>query len=139
MRIAATRLIEASPAAVWAVVSDPVRLPEWWPGVESVDPGRRGLVPGARWRLEGENRGRYFRRPTVTGMLFVLGVETNRRATFQLTGDRIDVELLLRDVEGGTEAELTIEAPPLIGMRRSFAQTVLRGLERAVTGDQPGS
>ena len=32
-----TRLLEAPPAEVWEVVSDPARLPEWWPSVQRVE------------------------------------------------------------------------------------------------------
>ncbi|HEX2125830.1 MAG TPA: SRPBCC family protein [Thermoleophilaceae bacterium] len=31
------RTIPADPAAVWSVVSDPARLPQWWPGVARVE------------------------------------------------------------------------------------------------------
>jgi hypothetical protein len=117
---------------VWEIVADPGRFRAWWPGVASLDPGRRGLVPGARWRVEGEARGRYFRRPLPGGELFVLEVEPLARVAFQLTGDRIDVELSLREVEdAATRADLVVEAPPLIGMRRAFAVNVLRALAAA--------
>jgi uncharacterized protein YndB with AHSA1/START domain len=31
------RLVSAAPADVWRVVSDPTRLPAWWPGVTRVE------------------------------------------------------------------------------------------------------
>lgn len=31
------RLVPATPAEVWRVVSDPTRLPAWWPGVKRVE------------------------------------------------------------------------------------------------------
>jgi uncharacterized protein YndB with AHSA1/START domain len=133
-KIAATRRIDAPRERVWAVVADPARFSDWWPGVASVDPGRRGLVPGARWRIEGERRGRYLRRPLPVGELLVLEVRATERVAFQLTGDRVDVELALRDDETGTTAELVVEAPPLIGMRRAFPGSVLRAL--AVTAQR---
>ena len=129
---AARRTIAAPRERVWAVVADPERLGEWWPGVTSVEPGRRGLVPGARWRIEGESRGRYLRRPMPAGELLVLETRAPERVAFQLTGDRIDVELLLREPEpGSTAAELVVESPPLIGMRRAFPGNVLRALDAA--------
>lgn len=36
-RVRRRRLLDAEPGAVWAVVSDPRRLPAWWPGVERVE------------------------------------------------------------------------------------------------------
>lgn len=32
-----TRVIEAAPNAVWALVSDPHHYPRWWPGVDRVE------------------------------------------------------------------------------------------------------
>src|SRR5207249_3020617 len=130
-KVAATHRIDAPRELVWAIVADPERFGEWWPGVASVEPGRRGLVPGARWRIEGESRGRYLRRPLPAGELLVLEVRIAERVAFQLTGDRIDVELVLRDDEGSTTVELVVEAPPLIGMRRAFPGNVLRALDAA--------
>ena len=31
------RTVPAAPAKVWGVVSDPARLPQWWPGVSRVE------------------------------------------------------------------------------------------------------
>jgi uncharacterized protein YndB with AHSA1/START domain len=31
------RSVPAEPGEVWAVISDPARLPEWWPGVQRVE------------------------------------------------------------------------------------------------------
>jgi uncharacterized protein YndB with AHSA1/START domain len=129
--VAATRTIAAPRELVWAVVADPGRFGEWWPGVASVEPGRRGLVPGARWRIEGEHRGRLLRRPLPAGDLLVLEVRALERVAFQLTGDRIDVELVLRDDDGDTIVDLEIESPPLIGMGRAFPGSVLRALDAA--------
>ena len=38
-------------ADVWAFVAEPYHLSDWWPGVSGVEPDRRGLAPGARWKL----------------------------------------------------------------------------------------
>ena len=35
--VARARTVPAAPEAVWAVVSDPRRLPDWWPGVQRVE------------------------------------------------------------------------------------------------------
>ena len=32
-----SRTVGAAPQMLWDVVSDPVRLPEWWPGVTRVE------------------------------------------------------------------------------------------------------
>ena len=118
---------------MWALVADPGRFADWWPGVVEVDPGRRGLVPGARWHVRGSNRPSLLRRPEPTGALLVLEVEPPRRVAFQLTGDRIDVRLELAPAAGGrTEATLVVEPPWLVGAGRRFPQRVLERLARAV-------
>jgi uncharacterized protein YndB with AHSA1/START domain len=35
------RVVPAAPAEVWRVVSDPMRLPAWWPGVSRVEEASR--------------------------------------------------------------------------------------------------
>ena len=35
--VSRTRSLRAPPAEVWALVSDPQRLPDWWPGVRRVE------------------------------------------------------------------------------------------------------
>jgi uncharacterized protein YndB with AHSA1/START domain len=35
------RVVPAAPAEVWQVVSDPTRLPAWWPGVSRVEEASR--------------------------------------------------------------------------------------------------
>lgn len=132
-RYAATRALSASQDEVWALVAEPARFADWWPDVERVDAGRRGLVPGARWQVEGTNRPRYLRRPEPTGWLLVLEVEPLRRVAFQLTGDRIDVELELEpEGEEGVRATLAIDVPWLVGVGRRFPHRVLDRLSRAV-------
>jgi uncharacterized protein YndB with AHSA1/START domain len=123
---------------VWDVVADPARFAAWWPDVERVEPGRRGLVPGARWQVAGPNRPRYLRRPEPTGWLLVLEVEPPRRVAFQLTGDRIGTELELEpDGEERTKATLVVDAPWLVGAGRRFPHRVLEGLEHAVRQPPP--
>ena len=52
---------------VWAFVADPHNFPNWWPRVGGVHPDRRGLVPGARWQVQGENQPTLLRRPEAVG------------------------------------------------------------------------
>jgi uncharacterized protein YndB with AHSA1/START domain len=37
MKVSRTRAIDVVPEEVWRVLSDPYRLPAWWPGVERVE------------------------------------------------------------------------------------------------------
>jgi uncharacterized protein YndB with AHSA1/START domain len=125
-RFAADRTILAPLDDVWAFLAEPYNLADWWPGVSGVEPDRRGLAPGARWKVIGPDRPSYFRRPQMTGTLVVLEVVPRERIAFQLTGDRIDADLTLRAVDArNTEVSLIVDGPFLIGLRRRFPAEAL--------------
>jgi uncharacterized protein YndB with AHSA1/START domain len=138
-RFAADRTILAPLDDVWAYLAEPYNLADWWPGVSGVEPDRRGLAPGARWKVIGPDRPSYFRRPQMTGTLVVLDVVPRERIAFQLTGDRIDAELTLRAVDDkNTEVSLVIDGPFLIGLRRRFPAEALGRLHSLLrTGEEP--
>jgi uncharacterized protein YndB with AHSA1/START domain len=52
-----SRTLEASPAEVWAVVSDPGRLPGWWPSVQRVEEA----TPGAWTNVLSSPKGKAVR------------------------------------------------------------------------------
>ncbi len=135
-RYAARRTLPASVEDVWAVLAEPARWTEWWPGLEIAESTvRRALAPGALWQIEGSARPSAFRRPQVTGgALLLLEVAPLERLVFQLTSDRIDVELALEPAEGDTEtvARLTVDAPRLSGVRRTVASDALAKLAALV-------
>jgi uncharacterized protein YndB with AHSA1/START domain len=137
-RFAADRILLAPLDDVWEFLSEPFNLADWWPGISGVEPDRRGLAPGARWRVIGPNTPSYFRRPQATGTLLVLDVVPKERIAFQLTGDRIDAELSLRAVDDHqTEASLIVDGPFLIGLRRRYpAQALDRLYSLIQTGDE---
>ena len=99
-----------------------------WPGISGVEPDRRGLAPGARWKVVGPGTPSLFRKPQMTGNLVVLAVEPMQRIAFQLTGDRIDAELTMRPAgPKETAVVLEVSGPFLIGLRRRFpAQALAR-------------
>ena len=47
----ATRELLASQDDAWGFLSEPYHLSDWWPGLLSVEPDRRGFAAGARWRV----------------------------------------------------------------------------------------
>ena len=127
-RYVADRVLLAPLGDVWAFLAEPYNLADWFPGVSGVEPDRRGLAPGARWKVIGPNEPSYFRRPQATGTLLIVDVVPRERIAFELTGDRISAELTLRALEPDrTEASLVVDGPWLIGLRRSFPR---RALER---------
>jgi uncharacterized protein YndB with AHSA1/START domain len=138
-RYTAARTLLAPLDDVWAFLAEPYNLADWWPGVSGVEPDRRGLAPGARWKVIGPDRPSYFRKPQMTGALLVLEVVPKERIAFQLTGDRIDAELALRAVDvDRTEAVLAVDVPWLIGAGRSLPRRALERLYSLVrTGEAP--
>ncbi len=47
----AARELLASREDVWAYFVEPRHLSDWWPGIRTVEPDRRGFAQGARWRV----------------------------------------------------------------------------------------
>jgi uncharacterized protein YndB with AHSA1/START domain len=129
----AARELLAPRADVWAFLSEPYNLADWWPGIGGLQPDRRGFAPGARWQVVGENRPSLFRRPNMSGTLLVLAVEQYERFAFQLTGERLDVELrLTAPAPDRTLAHLSVSGPLLIGLRRSMPEKALGRLHALV-------
>jgi uncharacterized protein YndB with AHSA1/START domain len=138
-RYAADRVLLAPLADVWAFLAEPYNLADWFPGISGVEPDRRGLAPGARWKVIGPNEPSYFRRPQATGTLLIVDVVPRERIAFELTGDRISAELTLRALEEErTEASLVVDGPWLIGLRRSYPRRALDRLHALLrTGEAP--
>jgi uncharacterized protein YndB with AHSA1/START domain len=127
--VSASRELLAPVDDVWEFIADPYNLPRWWPRMGGVQPDRRGFAPGARWLVTGENQPSLFRRPEAVGHVHVLEVEPKRRAVFRLTGDRLEVELVLEPAgEARTHAKLTVEGRWLIGLSRSLPRQALNRL-----------
>ena len=127
----AARELLAPREDVWAFLAEPNHLSDWWPGINGVQPDRRGLAPGARWRIEGLGRPTYVvgRRPDVAGTLIFLDVRPPEFAAWQFVQARLDVELRLTEAAANrTRAELTIRAPLLVGLRRSLPHKALTRL-----------
>ncbi|MGI8420898.1 MAG: SRPBCC family protein [Gaiellaceae bacterium] len=122
----AERELLAPRADVWAFLAEPFHMSDWWPGITGIQPDRRGFSPGARWAIVGINRPSLLRKPNMSGALLVLEVEPLSRATWHLTGERMDVELRLKGTEPDrTLATLTVSAPWLVGLRRTLPRQAL--------------
>jgi uncharacterized protein YndB with AHSA1/START domain len=129
----ATRELLAPREDVWAFLADPYNLSDWWPGIGGIQPDRRGLAPGARWQIVGNDRPSFFRKPSMSGMLLVLAVEVGRRVVFQLTGERLDVELTLAAPRPDrTNVRLVVSGPALVGLKRSLPSKALDRLHALV-------
>jgi uncharacterized protein YndB with AHSA1/START domain len=129
----AERELLAPRADVWAFLAEPYNLPDWWPGVGGLQPDRRGLAPGARWQIVGENRPSFFRKPNMSGTLLVLAVEPYERFSFQLTGERLEADVRLSAPQPDrTLVRLTVSGPALVGLKRSMPERALARLHGLV-------
>jgi uncharacterized protein YndB with AHSA1/START domain len=125
-RVAAKRELLASRADVWEFLAEPRNLADWWPGIADVRPDRRGLAEGARWEIVANYRPSMFRQAAASGMLQVLAVQPYERLSFNLTSDRLGVDLHLRSTgEARTEALLVIDGVFMFGMSRSLPRRAL--------------
>ncbi len=128
-RYASARTLLAPLDDVWAFLAEPYNLADWFPGVSGVEPDRRGLAPGARWKVIGPNRPSFLRSPQMTGTLVVLEVVPKERLAFQLTTDRIGAEITLEAVDvDRTRVTLVVDGPYLVGLRRRFPYQALARL-----------
>ena len=120
---AAERVLLAPIEDVWAFVAEPYHLSDWWPGITGVEPDRRGLAPGARWKVLGP---RYLRKPDTPSLLVVKDVFPPERVSFELTWERLAVELELRGSGAGrTQAVLAVDGRFVLGPRRLIAKDAL--------------
>ena len=126
MRMTASRELLASRAAVWAFLTEPFNLPDWWPGVAGVQPDRRGSAAGARWQVIGGREPTLFRRPEAMGTVVVTAADTLNLFAFHLAADRLDVRVELEaTAEARTQVTVTVEGPWLIAYRRTLARRAL--------------
>jgi uncharacterized protein YndB with AHSA1/START domain len=128
---AATRDLLAPRTDVWAFLAEPNRLSDWWPGLQGVEPDRRGLAPGARWRIRSRGRPNPLvgSKLDVAGTIVFVDVRPPEFVAWQFVDARLDVELRLTEVAADrTRAELTVSAPFLGGLRRSLPHKALTRL-----------
>jgi uncharacterized protein YndB with AHSA1/START domain len=128
-RVSASRELLASRDDVWAFIAEPRHFSDWWPGIATVQPDRRGLAEGARWQIVTTDRPTLLRRSTSSGMLLVRAVRPPELFGWTLTGDHIDAELRLDDTgPDRTAAVLELDAPWLFGLSRAVPNRALTRL-----------
>jgi uncharacterized protein YndB with AHSA1/START domain len=81
---------------VWAFIAEPYHLSDWWPGITGVEPDRRGLAPGARWKVISSKHNILAGRRPFETMLLVRDVEPFERLTFHVLKPKLDAEVRLR-------------------------------------------
>ena len=132
MRAEATRDLDASRADVWSFLTEPYHLSDWWPGISSVRPDRRGLAPGARWEVVGPAQPTLFRKADSSGQLLVRDVEPYERASWHLTAEKLNVEIRLEAIDQAhTRATVVVEGrwrPEAFGRPRALPRQSLARL-----------
>ena len=129
MRMSSTRELLSPRPDVWAFLTEPYNLPDWWPGAAGVQPDRRGSAAGARWQLIGGREPTLFRKPEAMSTLVVAASDPPSLFAFHLAADRLDVRVELEAIdEARTRATVTVEGPWLIAYRRTLARRALSRL-----------
>ena len=134
-RYAADRTLLAPLEDVWAFLTEPYNLPDWGPGVSGVEPDRRGLAPGARWKVLGPDEPTLLRKPDSAGTLLVLEVVPMSRIAFQVVAQRLDAELEVREADADQTAVSLVVDAPFLAVRGSFpGQALARLYDLVQTG-----
>lgn len=107
----ASLVLLASRADVWAFLAEPYHLADWWPGITGVEPDRRGLAPGARWKVHARKQNLFTGARTVETMLLVREVEPYERWSFHVLDPKLDAEIRLHAVsDDRTEATVVVSS-----------------------------
>jgi hypothetical protein len=73
-RIEAIAELQSDRRDVWALVSEPYHLPDWWPAYTGVKPDRRGLAENARWQVVRNTAPGFLRKPEGEGVIVLTRV-----------------------------------------------------------------
>jgi uncharacterized protein YndB with AHSA1/START domain len=124
----AQRELLASPEDVWAFLAEPYHLPDWWPGLAAVEPDRRGVAVGARWRVRSRGA-TLLRRAEAEDTLLVTAADPGERLAFELVRAKVRADLELRPAgTGRTRSELNVSGPLVLAFSRSMAKDALARL-----------
>lgn len=147
-RISRRRTIDASPDAVWSLVSDPYNLPRWWPrtsrveNVEQTSAGKRSQWTKVLETAEGRGvRADYRCLSSAEGKHYVWEQQLSDSPFERVLRSSV-LEIGLTPADGRTEVQLTsrqaLRGMSRLGspmMRRATARTLeeaLDGIERAL-------
>jgi uncharacterized protein YndB with AHSA1/START domain len=92
----ATLEVLAPRPEVWRFLAEPYHLSDWWPGIDGVEPDRRGFAPGARWKVRASKRNWLTGRRAVETLLLVREIHEYERWTWHLLEPETDVDISLR-------------------------------------------
>jgi hypothetical protein len=105
----ASRELLAPRSDVWAFIAEPYNLSDWWPGITGVEPDRRGLAPGARWKVIVASRNIFVGVRRRESMLLVRVVEPYERFAWHVLSPKEDAEVSLAAV-GDDRTRVTVSS-----------------------------
>jgi hypothetical protein len=113
---------------VWQVLAEPYHLADWWPGLGAVEPDRRGVAAGARWRVQSRGA-TLLRGAQAEDLLLVTAADPMQRFAFELVRAKMRVELEICPAgPATTDAELTVTGPLVLMLSRNIARDALARL-----------
>ena len=113
---------------MWSFLAEPHHLPDWWPGLGGVEPDRRGVATGARWRVR-RYEASLLRKAEAEDTLLVTEVEPSRRFAFELVGARLRAQLTLEPSGvDRTTATLLVDGPLMLAFSRNMPKVALARL-----------
>jgi uncharacterized protein YndB with AHSA1/START domain len=108
--VRAERELLAPRADVWALVSEPYHLADWWPGYTGVHPDRRGLTEGARWTVRRSRAPGFLRRPGGEGTIVVRRVDPTLELRWLDVAQQIEAGIRLANASPDrTQAVVLVE------------------------------
>jgi hypothetical protein len=108
--IEAERLLLAPRRDVWALISQPYHLPDWWPAYTGVRPDRRGLAPEARWHVTRSRAPGLVRRPGGEGLIVIKTVAEGLELAWHDVAQGLDAGIELANAgEGRTRARAHVD------------------------------
>ena len=110
--IEASRELLAPRGDVWALVSEPYNLPDWWPSYTGVRPDRRGLAENARWHVSRGRTPGLLRRPGGEGVIVITHVAEGLELRWHDVAQRLDAGIRLANAAGGRTRATAFVAGP---------------------------
>ena len=98
---------------VWALVSEPYHLPDWWPAYTGVKPDRRGLEENARWEVVRTYSPGLLRKPEGHGLIVLTRVLEGWELSWHDVKQQIDAGVKLDNAGTGRTRATTYVTGPL--------------------------
>ena len=131
-------MVPAAPEEVWGLVSDPARLPQWWPGVARVEEASPDAWTTVLTSATGKSvRADYSRVEASPPHRLVWRHEVAESPFERILAESLTAVTLEPEAEGATAVELTVRHRPRGFARFGFIQMRLAAasqLEQALEG-----